>query len=92
MSRLNPDLRRERIKLTGELPSPLNSPLGCAFNARCRRRFGTCTARFSRSWKATAISWWRASPSIRMKRSQADKHRLRGRRPLSRLRASFPVR
>lgn len=40
--RLNPDMRRERIKLTGEPPSPMNPPPGCAFNARCRRAFGTC--------------------------------------------------
>ncbi|MDO1752490.1 ATP-binding cassette domain-containing protein, partial [Escherichia coli] len=41
--RLNPDSRRERIKLTGELPSPLNPPPGCAFAAPCRRAFGQCT-------------------------------------------------
>ena len=41
--RLNPEARRERIKLTGELPSPLNPPPGCAFSARCWRRFVTCT-------------------------------------------------
>ncbi len=41
--RLHPDDRREHIKLTGELPSPLNPPPGCAFNARCWRRFGICT-------------------------------------------------
>ncbi|WP_413484297.1 dipeptide ABC transporter ATP-binding subunit DppF [Morganella psychrotolerans] len=41
--RLNPAQRRERIKLTGELPSPLNPPPGCAFAARCRHAFSTCT-------------------------------------------------
>ncbi|QIM67371.1 dipeptide ABC transporter ATP-binding protein [Mannheimia granulomatis] len=42
--RLNPEQRRERIKLTGELPSPLNPPKGCAFNARCRFATDLCRA------------------------------------------------
>lgn len=32
---LSPDKRRQRIKLEGELPSPLNPPSGCAFHGRC---------------------------------------------------------
>ncbi len=54
--RLNPDDRRERIKLTGELPSPLNPPPGCAFNARCRRRFGPCI-QLQPQLKTTAVNW-----------------------------------
>ncbi|TNG96140.1 ABC transporter ATP-binding protein [Pasteurellaceae bacterium USgator11] len=34
--RLSPEKRRERIKLSGELPSPLKPPQGCAFSGRCR--------------------------------------------------------
>ncbi|MFC0309096.1 peptide ABC transporter ATP-binding protein [Gallibacterium trehalosifermentans] len=40
--RLSPELRRERIKLSGELPSPLNPPKGCAFNARCQFATDKC--------------------------------------------------
>ncbi|WP_420068371.1 peptide ABC transporter ATP-binding protein, partial [Actinobacillus pleuropneumoniae] len=42
--RLNPEQRRERIKLTGELPSPLNPPKGCVFHARCRLATEKCKA------------------------------------------------
>lgn len=31
----DPSRRGERIKLTGELPSPIDPPPGCAFNPRC---------------------------------------------------------
>ncbi|PJG83561.1 peptide ABC transporter ATP-binding protein [Caviibacterium pharyngocola] len=41
--RLSPHLRRERIKLEGELPSPLNPPKGCAFHARCRFATARCS-------------------------------------------------
>lgn len=39
---LSPELRRQRIKLNGELPSPLNPPQGCAFHARCHLATAQC--------------------------------------------------
>ncbi|MFD1795726.1 dipeptide ABC transporter ATP-binding protein [Paracoccus aurantiacus] len=39
----DPAERKERIKLTGELPSPMNKPEGCSFNPRCWRRLEICT-------------------------------------------------
>jgi dipeptide transport system ATP-binding protein len=41
--RLDPAKRREKIKLEGELPSPLHPPKGCAFNARCAYANEKCT-------------------------------------------------
>ena len=40
--RLNPENKREKITLTGELPSPLNPPKGCAFHARCQYALEEC--------------------------------------------------
>ncbi|WP_241610696.1 peptide ABC transporter ATP-binding protein [Rosenbergiella epipactidis] len=40
--RLNNQTKQERIKLSGELPSPLNPPMGCAFAARCRYKMPKC--------------------------------------------------
>ncbi|MFV0409703.1 MAG: ABC transporter ATP-binding protein [Paracoccus sp. (in: a-proteobacteria)] len=39
----DPALRKERIKLEGELPSPMNKPQGCSFNPRCWRKQDICT-------------------------------------------------
>lgn len=38
----DPTARRDRIKLTGELPSPLNIPNGCPFAPRCWRSQDRC--------------------------------------------------
>lgn len=38
----NPQKKKQRIMLTGELPSPLNPPKGCAFNPRCQHVTKEC--------------------------------------------------
>lgn len=40
--RLNSEGQREKIRLVGELPSPLKPPKGCAFHARCQYAFDRC--------------------------------------------------
>ncbi len=38
--------KREVIKLEGELPSPINPPMGCHFHPRCQQSFEKCLAHY----------------------------------------------
>jgi len=40
----DPEQRGERVRLTGELPSPLNPPTGCPFHPRCPLANDRCKA------------------------------------------------
>ena len=39
---LDPDIKRDVIKIDGEIPSPSNPPSGCAFHTRCSESIEIC--------------------------------------------------
>jgi oligopeptide/dipeptide ABC transporter ATP-binding protein len=38
----NPDFKRKRILLKGDVPSPANPPTGCRFHPRCQKVMEVC--------------------------------------------------
>ncbi len=44
--RVNPEDRKERLVVKGELPSPLDPPPGCAFHKRCPFATDLCSAEY----------------------------------------------
>lgn len=38
----NPEKKKERIILTGDVPSPINPPVGCRFHTRCSKCMDIC--------------------------------------------------
>lgn len=38
----DPDIKKERILLTGDVPSPANPPSGCKFHTRCKYKMDIC--------------------------------------------------
>jgi len=39
---INPEKKRDRIILEGDVPSPIHPPSGCSFHPRCRYREEIC--------------------------------------------------
>jgi oligopeptide/dipeptide ABC transporter ATP-binding protein len=39
----DPEVKKKRIILQGDVPSPLNPPAGCAFHPRCHKREDVCS-------------------------------------------------
>ncbi len=39
---IDPDVRRERVILQGDVPDPANPPTGCVFHTRCPQAMGIC--------------------------------------------------
>ncbi|HVY41413.1 MAG TPA: oligopeptide/dipeptide ABC transporter ATP-binding protein [Hyphomicrobiaceae bacterium] len=60
----DPDAKRSRIALSGEMPSPANPPAGCAFHTRCPHAIDLCRRerpRLSEAGPGHAVACWRAA-------------------------------
>ncbi len=53
----DPDLKRERILLEGDVPSPANPPPGCKFHPRCRYAETICKVEIP-EWRELSADHW----------------------------------
>ncbi|MBW6455236.1 MAG: ABC transporter ATP-binding protein [Trueperaceae bacterium] len=51
---LDPDGQAERVRLTGDAPSPVDLPPGCPFHTRCPRSLGELCEREAPPWRRDA--------------------------------------
>ncbi|MCA1554247.1 MAG: ABC transporter ATP-binding protein, partial [Chloroflexi bacterium] len=65
--------RRERIRLEGDVPSPVDIPMGCPFHTRCPRFLGDICVREAPPWRAdtNGHAIYCHIPLDELKRSQA---------------------
>jgi oligopeptide/dipeptide ABC transporter ATP-binding protein len=54
----NPGIRKNRVILQGDVPSPLNPPKGCYFNTRCPYASGKCRKEPSPPWREVVDGHW----------------------------------
>ena len=57
------EAKRERIILTGDVPSPLNPPSGCVFHTRCPIAIDVCKAEIP-EWRQLSPGHWAACHRI----------------------------
>ena len=86
-----PGLRRERVLVSGDVPSPLNPPSGCHFHTRCQHAQALCSTRVpvleAVGEQSVACHFWReiAVPDAVPKRAIASPMQRR----LERLQSAF---
>ncbi len=50
----DPEIKQDRIRLKGSVPSPLNIPPGCRFHTRCPRKYGEICEKEEPPWQDKA--------------------------------------